>query len=152
MPRQSVNALLAVPISRPRLAPPSDLTDDAKAVWADIVSSLKVDHFQPSDAPLLRAYCEAIVLSQQANAELAKNGPVLGNKTSPWLALSGKAGQAITSLSARLRLCPQSRISKDKASGTHHNPGVPLHLRNPPWEPAETLTVSEFEDEEGDDA
>lgn len=132
MPRKSADALLAVPISRPRLSPPEDMSEPARALWLEIVDSLKVDHFQPSDAPLLRAYVEAVILSQQANAELTRSGPVLDGKTSPWLALAGKAGQAITSLSARLRLCPQSRISKDKAGNTYRAPGPRLH-EAPPW-------------------
>lgn len=145
MPRKSADALLAVPISRPRLSPPEDMSEPARALWIEIVDSLKVDHFQPSDAPLLRAYVEALLLSQRANAELAANGPALDGKTSPWLALFGKASQTVTSLSARLRLCPQSRFSKDKAGNTYRPPGPKLHEAG--YRP---LSVDEYA--EGDDA
>lgn len=145
MPRKSAEALLAVPIGRPRLSPPKDMSAPARALWREIVDSLKVDHFRPSDAPLLRAYVEALLLSQRANAELAANGPALDGKTSPWLALFGKASQTVTSLSARLRLCPQSRFSKDK--NTYAAPGPKLHEPGfVPWRETK-LAVSEFEDE-----
>lgn len=147
MPRKSAEALLAVPIGRPRLSPPKDMSAPARALWREIVDSLKVDHFQPSDGPLLRAYCEALLLSQRASHELAVSGPALDGKTSPWLALFGKASQTVTSLSARLRLCPQSRISRDKAGNTHAAPGPKLHEPGfVPWRETQ-LAVSEFEDE-----
>lgn len=147
MPRKSAEALLAVPINRPRLSPPAGMSAPARALWAEIVGSLKADHFQPSDGPLLRAYCEALLLSQRASHELAVSGPALDGKTSPWLALFGKASQTVTSLSARLRLCPQSRFSKDKAGNTYAAPGPKLHEPGfVPWRETK-LAVSEFEDE-----
>ena len=60
----------------PRLSPPADLGELERKTFLDIVLACKPSHFQPSDLPLLAAYCRAIVLERQASNALAVAGHV----------------------------------------------------------------------------
>ena len=48
-------------------------------------------------------------MGRRAAIELSEGGAVIGGRASPWLMVQEKAHRAITALSARLRLAPQSR-------------------------------------------
>jgi hypothetical protein len=56
-----------------------------------------------------RRCCTADALAERAAKELRKN-PVVDGKASPWLLVQEKSVRALTALSMRLRLSPQSRI------------------------------------------
>lgn len=133
MPRRSADDLvnrIVIDVRRERLAAPDDITAAARRVWDELVQSLAPDHFAPSDAPLLRSYCEATAMADRAAAELSESGPVVDGKPSPWLIVQEKAQRAQIALSARLRLSPQSRFSRNKAGSTAIRGGT-----NPkPWE------------------
>ena len=77
MPRQSV-VDLATKRPQPaehRLSPPSDLGKAERGVWAEIVGACQADHFERSDAALLRRYVENVVLARQAAKHLAARAP-----------------------------------------------------------------------------
>ena len=92
-----------------RLQPPDHLSADERRRFVDIVASCDARHFRSSDAPLLCRYIEADALAERAAKELREN-PVIDGRPSPWLAVQEKSVRALTALSIRLRLSPQSRI------------------------------------------
>lgn len=126
MPRRSA-ADLATPQperdARP-FAPPSGLSVGARSVWEATAASVSADHFRPSDAPLLRSYCEASALADKAAAELEKGGAVVDGKISPWLAVHEKATRTQNTTALRLRLCPSARTDP-KTTGRNAGPRVP---------------------------
>jgi hypothetical protein len=58
---------------------------------------------------MLRAYCEAAVLSQEAFREMQEQGRVVNGKVSPWLVVVEKATRSLSALAPRLRLGPSAR-------------------------------------------
>jgi phage terminase small subunit len=116
MPRRSSASLSVVPsiAFSARLAPPADLSPEERAIFISLVGSKRVEAFEPSDMPLLCAYCTAIVLEQRAAAALRAEGPVIAGSPSPWLQAHAQAVKYMLALSLRLRLSPQGRRSPDR--------------------------------------
>jgi hypothetical protein len=85
------------------------MADDARQVFVSIVLSNEPTFFKPSDMPLLCRYAEANALAERAAAALLKDGPIIGDKTSPWLAVHAMASKTVNALAMRLRLSPQAR-------------------------------------------
>jgi phage terminase small subunit len=112
MPRKSS---VAVPFSEStatRIAPPDDLVAGSpeRSLFLDLVLSVRADHFQPSDAPLLAAYCRALALEQTASGELAAGGYITAEgRPSPWLPVLQHAARTISTYSRMLRLNPSAR-------------------------------------------
>ena len=112
MPRRSSASfsIASVDGTPPRLSPPGDLGELERKAFLDIVLACKPSHFQPSDVPLLAAYCRAIVLERQASNALAVAGHVTEDgRVSPWMKVWEQANKAMLSLAHRLRLSPQGR-------------------------------------------
>lgn len=109
-------ALTLTPIStKRRVAAPAYLTRAAKAVFEALVSSVDAEHFTQADLPLLAEYATAAVTAQKAAEMLELEGHVVGGRANPWLVVQEKAQRALVALSARLRVCPQSRFDRLKA-------------------------------------
>ena len=112
MPRKSTAALsmsnLAVDGRPARLKPPASLSKRERELFLHIVNTNQPEHFRPSDIVLLCRYVESAALAEAAAIELRK-GAVVDGKASAWLVPQEKAVRALTALSARLRLSPQSR-------------------------------------------
>jgi len=108
---------------RARLAAPTALLPAERKIWTRLVQSVASDHFQECDRPLLTEYVRATHLANQA-AEALQNGAVIDGKVSPWVSVSEKLTRALVALSARLRLCPQSRYDRLKAGATSRT-GIP---------------------------
>jgi phage terminase small subunit len=106
MPRTPAAAFAVAPVAsvRQRLKPPESLSEAAKAEFIRIVMAEKADHFRKSDLPLLCQYCESAALAERAVRELQREDTGAG-----WLAKWEKANRNLVALSARLRICPQSR-------------------------------------------
>ena len=99
-----------------RITPRIGCPEPVARVFRELVDSVDGSHFAPADGPLVEAYAQAIVLGRTAYEHLQAEGAVLETgKTNPWLAAHEKSARAATALSARLRLCPQSRFSREKA-------------------------------------
>ena len=111
MPRKSVAALAVVRVdgTPSRLRPPDTLGDAERTIFQSLVASCDSAHFRESDLPLLCRYVEAVVLAERAANEMRLSGPVIDGKPSAWLQVQEKAVRAMTALSMRLRLSPQSR-------------------------------------------
>jgi len=108
MPRKS-SLDVAFPAGQAnRLSPPDDLTGPARAMFLDLVSSVRPDFFQPAHRPLLVAYASALVEERVAAGELEADYIVDG-KASPWLAIWQARMRAVTTLARALRLSPASQ-------------------------------------------
>jgi len=97
----------------PRLTPPDTLSAPAKAIFVHTVNSVDPSHFSEVDMPLLEAFANSAALATEAAQNLDSAGAVLPDgKVSPWLSVSEKAQKQLVALSARLRICPQSRFDR----------------------------------------
>lgn len=119
--------------SKPRLSAPSPLAEGPAAVFNHIVNAVDPSHFSAVDLPLLESYANAAHLATLAAHELEANGAVIDGKASPWLGVQEKASKQLVALSARLRICPQSRFDRLVAGA---NSRTQINRRKP-WLPAE---------------
>jgi phage terminase small subunit len=106
-----------------RMKPLAHLNEAEANIWRALVRSVGSDHFQACDQPLLTEYCRAAALADKA-AEALQEGAVIDRKASPRGTVQEKSVRALVALSARLRLCPQSRFDRLKA-GTTSRTGMP---------------------------
>ena len=104
MPRKSRAELAVVPRladhHRRIIAPPECSPEEAK-LFREIVGAAPALHFTQSDAPLLRTYCQAILLGELAFASAQQSPSAVGD----W----EKVCRTIAMLSIKLRLSPHSR-------------------------------------------
>jgi len=112
MPRKSAAARAMEPLTPQEepvpVQPPPTLSEAARAVFLDLVSSRDPEHFKQSDVTILAQYCGAASLAARSAAELQSGGD---HKT---LLLWDKATRTMSNLALRLRLGPQSRREKAK--------------------------------------
>jgi phage terminase small subunit len=97
---------------KPRLKPPATLPDGAVAIFEATVRAVDPDHFSVVDLPLLEQFAVAADLAQQAQHHIEQNGAVVAGKLNSWMAVQEKSIRAMVALSARLRICPQSRFDR----------------------------------------
>jgi len=95
-----------------RLKPPVNLSEGAAAIFVQTVNAVDPDHFSPVDLPLVEQYAAAADLARQAQKHLDEDGAVIDGKASAWLAVLEKSNRSCVALSARLRVCPQSRFDR----------------------------------------
>ena len=107
-----------------RLTPPRLLTKPEATVFRSIVSAVASDHFVLADVPLLVEFARATCLANLAAEKIEQFGAVNDARPSPWITVQEKAQRALVALSARLRLCPQSRFDRTRA-GTGSRTGLP---------------------------
>ena len=119
--------VISVDGSPDRVRPPDHLSPDERQRFTEIVANCDARHFRPSDVTLLCRFVEADALAERAAKELRKN-PVIDGRPSPWLAVQEKSVRALTALSIRLRLSPQSRI--DATAIGRQEPRLTVN----PWE------------------
>jgi hypothetical protein len=103
MPRRSAASLSVVPIAnhRHRIEPPSGLSAAERDLFQKLVAQCPPAQFSPSDAPLLVAYVQAVLLSRWAFKEAAEDSALLPT----W----ERACKTMAVLATKLRLCPHSR-------------------------------------------
>ena len=113
MPRKSAAARamepLAPAIEPVPVQPPASLSEPAKAVFLDLVSTCDPEHFEASDVTLMGQYCEASALATRAAATVQADP-----ENAKALAVWEKATRTMSGLALRLRLGPQSRREKAK--------------------------------------
>jgi phage terminase small subunit len=129
MPRQSAaaSALVfsgAVSGQPERIRPPVELEAPAREVFADIAAAAKPGHFQAIDAPLLAAYCRAVVMEREASAAISK---ALAAAPPPLLKVHEQSVRALHMLSQRLRLSPQAR-APNVSRGSASKPAAPISV------------------------
>ena len=130
--------------------PPPGLSPEAAAEWKAIVSHMPGDWFGREAHPLLAALCRHIIEAERISASLATLDEALAAEVAQGrpaievicesahtrdrlLAMRDRETRAASSLATRLRLTPQSRYDKTKA--TVRRSGIP------PWE-AEFLAAT----------
>lgn len=121
---------------RQRLKPPPELSPAARKLWTDIVSSWPAGHFVVSDTELLKAFCQAAELRDQALAHIQEHGQVsMSSRGTPVInpmvtALQTHTSQLAT-LGTKLRITPQSRLTDRKAG---QGARTPAGGSKRPWE------------------
>lgn len=125
MPKRSAAAatLPVLDVKQSRLEPSARLPKAEADVWRALVAASSADHFTQADAPLLEQYATACVLATRAREALESEGPVVDGRANPWLTVQEKAQRAMVALSARLRVCPQSRFDRLKAGASARQRG-----------------------------
>lgn len=112
MPRKSRASLAIGPVDRvrPRLVPPEGMGEDARKVFVELVAANPPQHFTASDAPLVAAYAEQIILAEQAARAIEREGAILPNgRVNPWIAIQRGALRMMGVYANCLRLCPGAR-------------------------------------------
>ncbi len=114
--RKSATKLAVVtPFQRvERLKQPENLTKSEAELFVATVSACSADHFVQSDANLLVAYCQAVLLTRWAFKQLGEDAAAF----STWQ----QAARTMAMLATKLRLCPHSR--SDPKTITRRAPGV----------------------------
>ena len=123
MSKKSLAALSVASVARlpRRPAPPADLSERETALWKGITASLPADWFAPGDAPMLAAYCRAIVLHERVSEEaegaaLTIRGAKGGEIANPIFRMQDMAARLMASLATKLRLAHSSRWTEQKAA------------------------------------
>jgi len=107
---------------KPRLVVPSTLSPEAKLIFMHTVQHVDPTHFSEVDLPLLEGYANSAALASEASQRLDTEGAVgADGKPSAWLGVSEKAIKQLVALSARLRICPQSRFDRLGAGANSRN-------------------------------
>jgi hypothetical protein len=77
--RKSAAELASPPVdgSSPRLRPPEHLDDRERALFVELINACAPQHFVKSDAPLLAAYVQSILLSRSAVKHAGKDPAAL---------------------------------------------------------------------------
>src|SRR5262249_24556472 len=105
MPRKSRTELALIPHLRDhhrRISPPVGMSPEETALFKEIVEAAPAMHFCQSDAPLLRSYCQAVILSSLAY-EAAMESP---NAIKDWQLCT----KTVAMLATKLRLTVQARV------------------------------------------
>ncbi len=102
----------AAPFVDAELKAPATLSRRAREIFEATVAAVDVYHFSAVDTPLLCQYAGAAELAEQAQLKLDEEGAVVAGKSSPWLNVLEKSSRSCVALSARLRICPQSRYDR----------------------------------------
>ena len=85
-------SLNVIPITdRSRMRPRQGAPAEVATVFMELVLSMPADHFRRTDAPLIEAYAQAIVLGREAYEHLQSEGQVIAGRTSPWVTCLEKA-------------------------------------------------------------
>jgi phage terminase small subunit len=113
--RKSAAELSVVPIDAARkpVEPPADLKPQEAAIFRDVVASCDPTHFRKSDVPILAALCTATYLSRFYAGQIGEDATAFKNYV--------ETTKLVISLSTKLRLTPQARISA-KAVGRQEPP------------------------------
>lgn len=95
---------------------PEYLSDDARAVWETIMTSVPPGMITVADAPLLTCYCEAVAQHKEASIRLREEKDLLGGrmvtrsgKPSPYLRIMEQSARTMAMLATRLGLSPADR-------------------------------------------
>jgi len=104
---------------RMQLRPPAYLPDDARKLFNTIVINSKANHFTAADVPLLAAYCEAHIQARDCAKHVRE-----GQGSDSIIKAQRNALSAIFQFSMRLRICPQSRLTRTSIRADTRPPNV----------------------------
>ena len=97
---------------RPRITPPLSLTKSERSLFVELAAD--APHLVPADAPLLGAYCQAILLARRTGRDPAR--------VDVWERIT----RVMTTLATKLRLTPQSRscpksLARQQRPASHYD-------------------------------
>jgi hypothetical protein len=101
-----------LPFSGPPLTPPVSLSEAEAKVFRKMIGAVDPDHFNAVDLPLIVEYCRCTVACDEAADHLRQEGSVVDGKANAWCVVAEKNQRALVAISARLRICPQSRFDR----------------------------------------
>lgn len=122
--RKSVAELEAPPlklVAATRMKAPAGLPRAAQAVWRTTLASYPVDYFRQSDTVLLKVWCTASVMADQAAVLLDREGAVIDNGhgrrvTNPAVSVLAMSTAMLNSVGTKLRLTVNARMRIDAAA------------------------------------
>jgi hypothetical protein len=126
MPRQSIEARAAAAWRKGRVLPdaPKHLSDKAKLLWVNIVSSKPPDWFDEGNYPLLAMYCDLATTAEELSA--ARSALPVQHREAARLRRAHLATATVMcTLAVKLRLSVQNTI--DRRSGILNERGSPRH-------------------------
>ena len=121
-----VNYAEPIPAGGP-LTPPADLRPEAREVWERVVAALgPTGVLTSADKDLLRLYSEAFVRYQEAEAMLAKTGPLLKGRDgnfvkNPLHQIVRDNADAVKKYARELGLTPAARVGLRSEIGEQAN-------------------------------
>jgi hypothetical protein len=115
---EALSVVTTIPGQRPE--PPDTLDEDESVEWRAIVERMPTDWFTRETWPVLAELCRHICTSNVVSARLSADRKRLVLKDPELLdkltKIHEREARAISSLSTRLRLTPQSRYDEKKAN------------------------------------
>jgi phage terminase small subunit len=116
-----------VPLSvvpRQRIACPKHLPLIAREAWHEIVDSKPATHFQPSDRPLLEAYCLQYAIQRSTQAKINR-ALARGHDLEPaHIKILSVCAARLASLATKLRLSPNARMAIDAPVASERQPAT----------------------------
>ncbi|MFL9936297.1 phage terminase small subunit P27 family [Paraburkholderia sp. RL18-103-BIB-C] len=121
-------------VAAARMKAPAGLPRAAQAIWRTTLASYPADFFRPSDAALLKAWCTAAAMADEATAVLAREGMFADNghgrqMPHPAVGILSTCTAMLNNVGMKLRLTPSARMRID-AAATRAN-AAPASKR--PW-------------------
>jgi hypothetical protein len=92
-----------------RFDPPAGLSEPERRAFSDLMAGCRAGHFEASDLPLMVAWCQTVVLMQDAAAALRTEAAAGGGKVSSWFTVHRDCVKTLATLAVRLRIGPQGR-------------------------------------------
>ena len=105
--------------------PPSKLSPAAKRHWRTLMKSAPHGHFQDQDLALLAVFCSQLELYDRFQEEVSGlDTLVSASGNSPHPAVKGLQGTAVTltTMAAKLALCPSSQDKTKGGKKSQHDP------------------------------
>ena len=105
-------------VAATRMKAPPGMAPAAQRVWRTTLASYPVDFFRPCDTTLLKVFCTAAVMVDQAAALIEREGLVVDNGrgrmvANPAVVVMGMATSMLNSTAAKLRIAPNARMRID---------------------------------------
>ena len=118
MARKSISALTtisSIAASVSILTAGQHVPEPARAIFAELVSSVTPGHFLPADRVLLEQLAVAVYVARELADSIERDGVIVDGKVSQAVKVLKQQQALIGSLASRLRLTTQNRISKERA-------------------------------------
>ena len=105
-PKSTGLTILPAPKNK-RKSPMPGMTKPARVIWIRIMGSYPADHFKPQHYGMLRAYCEAEAIANDAFVQIGKVGKLVKNSTggvkqNPYLQIYQNASSVMAQLGTKL--------------------------------------------------
>jgi P27 family predicted phage terminase small subunit len=142
-------ALRAKMTGLPVFAYPSELSEEHRPYWVEIVNSKPHDYFNLGDVHLLKLFCRVAADIDRLDREIAAEGSIIENArgnpiVNPRCIVRSMAETRLLSLSTKLRMQPSSRYDSEDDRGQSAK-------KKKADAAARTMNGSGDDDDDGDD-